>query len=229
MMVLYKQQNTSRQAGITMVRAKSETAKVTTKAKGGRACATRALLLDAAVKVIGEKGYSGATVDEIVEVAGVSKGTAFYHFKSKADIAASVLEDGIGQIIEQAPDGPHALMGMVEIFATRIFENKQFGRFFVSELWRAGRVWSDDMRETEENLLGLISSQLKRAQDDGYMREEIDVEFEAVSLVGMVLTTSLYYIDGKPEVRKEEFIRNIADFVSHANAKNSHSIDTCWE
>lgn len=216
-----------------MVNAKQDS--TNTKAKGGRACATRALLLDAAVQVIGEKGYSGATVDEIVEVAGVSKGTAFYHFKNKAEIATSVLEDGIGQlieefdqIIEQSPDGPHALMGMIEAFATRIFENKQFGRFFVSELWRAGRAWSDDMRATEETLLGLICVQLQRAQDEGFMREDIDVEFEAVSLVGMVLTTSLYYIDGKPHVSKEEFIGNIVDFVSHANAKVSQSINECW-
>lgn len=47
-------------------------------AKGGKARATRALLLDAAVKVIGRKGYTGATVDEIVEEAGVSKGLAYY-------------------------------------------------------------------------------------------------------------------------------------------------------
>ena len=37
-----------------------------------KACATRRQLLDAALEVIGEKGYSAATVDEIVEAAGVS-------------------------------------------------------------------------------------------------------------------------------------------------------------
>ena len=49
-----------------------------------KACATRKQLLEAALAVIGEKGYSAATVDEIVDAAGVSKGVAYYHFKSKA-------------------------------------------------------------------------------------------------------------------------------------------------
>lgn len=192
--------------------------------KGGKAKATRALLLDAAVKVIGRKGYTGATVDEIVEEAGVSKGLAYYHFKSKAEMAASILDDGIGKLADEfveiaarADTGPAALVGMIERFAVMIFENKEFGRFFVSELWREGRVWSSGMRENEERLLGLIRGQLQHAKDDGFIRPDIDVDFEAVALVGMVLTTSLYYIDERGTVSKETFIANIIDFVRHAN------------
>ena len=44
---------------------------------------TRGRLLEAALRVISRKGYSAATVDEIVKEAGVSKGVAYYHFKSK--------------------------------------------------------------------------------------------------------------------------------------------------
>lgn len=192
--------------------------------KGGKARATRALLLDAAVKVIGRKGYTGATVDEIVEEAGVSKGLAYYHFKSKAEMAESILDTGMGELADEfveiaacADSGPSALVGMIERFAVKIFENKEFGRFFVSELWREGRVWSGSMRENEERLLGLIRDQLARAKAEGLIRPEIDVDFEAVALVGMVLTTSLYYIDEKAAVSKEAFIENIIDFVRHAN------------
>ena len=156
------------------------------------ACATRKQLLDAALAVIGEKGYSAATVDEIVEAAGVSKGVAYYHFKSKAAMAESILEEGIGDLIEgferiaaEAPTAPVALTGMVELFATRIFENKAFGRFFVSELWREGRVWSESMRSYEGRLLDVLESQLARGQREGVIRPEIDPAFEAVALIGM--------------------------------------------
>lgn len=121
-----------------------------------KACATRKQLLEAALAVIGEKGYSAATVDEIVDAAGVSKGVAYYHFKSKAVMAESILEEGIGGLIEgferiaaEAPTAPEALTGMVELFATSIFENKAFGRFFVSELWREGRVWQGPCATTK--------------------------------------------------------------------------------
>ena len=219
--------------------------------RSGKADATRRALMDAALAVIGEKGYSAATVDEIVEAAGVSKGVAYYHFKSKAAMAESILEAGLGDLIEgferiagEAADAPEALTGMIELFATRIFENKAFGRFFVSELWREGRVWSDAMRGYEERLLAVLEGQLTRGQREGIIRPEIDAAFEAVALVGMVLTTTLYYIgDEGPlaaapasgssaaadagggvsrlpqRVDKDAFIERICDFVRHANAR----------
>ncbi|MEG0070388.1 MAG: TetR/AcrR family transcriptional regulator [Raoultibacter sp.] len=208
---------------------------------------TRRQLLAAAVSVIGDKGYSGATVDEIVEAAGVSKGIAYYHFKSKAAMASSVLEEGIGslvdefdQIADRAEGAPTALLGMIEAFATRIFENKGFGRFFVSELWREGRAWSEEMRCYEHRLLRILEGQISRGQKEGHFRAAIDPAFEAVALVGMVLTTSLYYItedeiimggnigvyaDGRRSSKrdaaeeKDAFIGHITDFVRHATAQ----------
>lgn len=46
-------------------------------------------LLDAAVGVIRAKGYSAATVDDICQRAGVTKGGFFHHFESKEDLAIS--------------------------------------------------------------------------------------------------------------------------------------------
>ena len=216
---------------------------MTGKRRSDKADATRRQLLDAALAVIGEKGYSAATVDEIVEAAGVSKGVAYYHFKSKAAMAESILEAGLGELIggfercaEEASNAPDALTGMIELFATRIFENKAFGRFFVSELWREGRVWSDSMRNYEGRLLDVLEGQLARGQREGIIRPEIDPAFEAVALIGMVLTTTLFYMGdegpltgspapsrsrgaARPSDGKDAFIERICDFVRHANAR----------
>jgi TetR/AcrR family transcriptional regulator, transcriptional repressor for nem operon len=58
-------------------------------AKATRASAqpdARSRLLDAAMQVIREKGYSATTVDDICGAAGVTKGAFFHHFKSKEDL-----------------------------------------------------------------------------------------------------------------------------------------------
>jgi TetR/AcrR family transcriptional repressor of nem operon len=49
-------------------------------------------LLDAAVGVIRAKGYSGTTVDDICQCAGVTKGGFFHHFETKEDLAVSAAE-----------------------------------------------------------------------------------------------------------------------------------------
>jgi TetR/AcrR family transcriptional repressor of nem operon len=46
-------------------------------------------LLNAALNVIRAKGYAATTVDDICHAADVTKGSFFYHFKSKDDLATS--------------------------------------------------------------------------------------------------------------------------------------------
>jgi TetR/AcrR family transcriptional repressor of nem operon len=45
--------------------------------------------LKAALHVIRAKGYAATTVDDVCHAAGVTKGSFFYHFKSKDDLALS--------------------------------------------------------------------------------------------------------------------------------------------
>jgi AcrR family transcriptional regulator len=56
---------------------------------------TRRALLDAAAKLIAARGYRGTTVDDVVAGSGLSKGTFYWHFKSKEDLLLAVLEERI--------------------------------------------------------------------------------------------------------------------------------------
>ena len=48
-----------------------------------RAVKTRQQILESAVRVFAEKGFSGATVDEIAEAAAVNKQRIYAYFGSK--------------------------------------------------------------------------------------------------------------------------------------------------
>ena len=47
----------------------------------------RKKLLDAALKVVREKGYAATSVDDLCHAAGVTKGAFFHHFASKEELA----------------------------------------------------------------------------------------------------------------------------------------------
>lgn len=51
---------------------------------------TRVLLVQAAIRVFGARGYVDATIQEIASVAGVTTGTVYNHFKTKEDVARGV-------------------------------------------------------------------------------------------------------------------------------------------
>jgi AcrR family transcriptional regulator len=53
--------------------------------------ATRARLIDAALKLFSTSGYEHATIDDISQAAGYSKGAYYFHFSTKEDILLELL------------------------------------------------------------------------------------------------------------------------------------------
>lgn len=56
---------------------------------------TRQHLIDAAVVVFGQRGFHGASLDEVAATAGFTKGAVYSNFKSKDDLFVAVLEHQI--------------------------------------------------------------------------------------------------------------------------------------
>src|SRR2546425_8861585 len=64
-----------------------------TNRKAEQSQATRAALLRVARDLFGERGYSGASREEIVARAGVTRGALQYHFGRKEDLFRAVLDE----------------------------------------------------------------------------------------------------------------------------------------
>lgn len=58
-------------------------------------------ILEAAIKIFSEKGYSAATTSEIAREAEVAEGTIFRYFKTKKDILRKVMVKLIGVVGEK--------------------------------------------------------------------------------------------------------------------------------
>ena len=54
-------------------------------------------ILAAATAVFAQKGFAGASMDDIVRASGLSKGGLYWHFKSKDDLIAAILSQFFNQ------------------------------------------------------------------------------------------------------------------------------------
>lgn len=63
-------------------------------------------LLDAGLQVMATRGYNGTSIKDIVDAAGVPKGSFYTYFKSKEDFAVDALEKVTDERIQQ---GRHLL------------------------------------------------------------------------------------------------------------------------
>ncbi len=62
--------------------------------------------LQAALQVIRAKGYTAATIDDVCEAAGLTKGSFFHHFDSKEELALAAADfwtEGAGALFAAAP------------------------------------------------------------------------------------------------------------------------------
>jgi AcrR family transcriptional regulator len=86
-------------------------------------------LLRAAGEVFAEKGFNEASVDEIAERAGYSKGALYWHFATKEDVFFALLDERIDaptrksiELLESAPPehdmAPEASKRLVELLRT---------------------------------------------------------------------------------------------------------------
>ncbi len=53
---------------------------------------TKERILDTAESLVLSHGFAGASIDKVIEGAGITKGTFFYHFKSKQELAKTLIE-----------------------------------------------------------------------------------------------------------------------------------------
>ena len=110
---------------------------------------TRSRILEAAVKQFAVNGYNKASVDDICEQAGVSKGAFYHHFQTKQDVFLALL-DGWLQIFDQAVEAskdqtvPETFQQMTDYFPY-IFEsasdNLPMFLEFMLQASRDDKVW----------------------------------------------------------------------------------------
>lgn len=79
---------------------------------------TRERLLDAAERVVADKGLQNASIEEFVAAAGVSRGTFYNYFPTATDLLAALnvrvaaqLDDALDRLTEQRHD-PAALLAL---------------------------------------------------------------------------------------------------------------------
>lgn len=68
-------------------------------------------ILDAALLVFAEKGYSGARMDDIARRAGVTKGTIYLYFENKEAMFKTLVRESIGATLASVTDGVRAFQG----------------------------------------------------------------------------------------------------------------------
>jgi AcrR family transcriptional regulator len=80
---------------------------------------TKAAIIDAALAVFARGGFRSGSLSEIAERVGITEGGLLFHFKSKSNLLAAVLEHrdelALAFVPEHPTDGVSAMRGLIEL------------------------------------------------------------------------------------------------------------------
>ncbi|MFL6239666.1 MAG: TetR/AcrR family transcriptional regulator [Actinomycetes bacterium] len=85
---------------------------------------TRSRLLDAAAAVFARKGFYGASLDDVAEEAGLTKGAVYSNFESKDDLISALLA-------ERLDHAQYTIPGLVDPGASREEQANQAAALFM--------------------------------------------------------------------------------------------------
>jgi AcrR family transcriptional regulator len=157
---------------------------------------TRRKIIDAAVELFNDVGYSNAGLGEIVERAGMTKGALYHHFSSKEALAVAIIDEGSEILLRtfqsicrsSAPaleSMIHGVLVVVELANTDKLVRmgavllRIFAKFSETSTLNYG-VW-----------LGEMGTQARRAQAEGDLRADIDAQKAGDFIVSAMLGAEL--------------------------------------
>lgn len=177
--------------------------------------------MDAAFQEIHRKGFQGASVDEILDRTGVTKGALYHHFPSKLELGYAVVEDKLANALLhrwllplQAETDPVAALlktirGAVESLsqegvclgcpiANLAQEMSPIDEGFRERIDRLYRLWQD-------GVAGLID----RGKELGKVRREVDARSAAIFIVASIAGTRVVAKSSKDK----EVVRQCTDHL----------------
>lgn len=154
---------------------------------------TRTKIMDSASKLFSTRGFNTASVDDICEEAGISKGAFYHHFESKQALFLALL-DGWLQAIDNAikaskdKTAPETFTQMTEAFPA-IFETAGEGLPMFLEFWlqasRDKKIWEASIapyRRYHKYFTSLIK---KGVQEGSFV--EVDPELASRMIVSTAM------------------------------------------
>jgi AcrR family transcriptional regulator len=176
-------------------------------------------ILDAALKIFSEKGFVGASMDDIAAEAEISKPTLYQYFSSKDELFTAMMSQERDHMLEsfEAP-ATEGMVAELHAFSWHYAEivlrpdMLNLARLIISEAQRLPEIGRAYQASGPDRVLAGMMNYLERQRAAGRLAFD-DAELAAEDLWGLILSAPrnkvLHIPDAMPDRRTiERYIRN---------------------
>jgi AcrR family transcriptional regulator len=186
-----------------------------------------------AKEVFAERGYQGATLEDVAQRLGMSKATIYIYYKNKDDLFLHVVEDLVASTLEaitqdaQAPKEPiEKLSGIVYTMISFYERERDFFRIYLHEKHGLEVAPKDPHKRTLRDMyiqaVDHLASVLQEGIDAGRIRP-MGSRRLAFYLHEMMNTVVVQRIQGKAKTSIDEDVSQLLDLFLHGAEQSDAS------
>ncbi|GAA3220620.1 TetR/AcrR family transcriptional regulator [Oerskovia jenensis] len=179
-----------------------------------RRAGTRQQIIDAAVSLIADQGFTATSVEDIAAAAGVAKGSVYYNFGSKSDVFEAALTGGLERLTLTLSEargglqGKEALAALIASLLEQIRAHPDFAKLLAAEVFRVGREWQETVGHIRARVIEFYAAALREE------RPGDDVSLLAASVFGATLVAGLEWLVFQPERGFGEVLAAVLELVA---------------
>ena len=185
----------------------------------------------AAEQVFHERGYDGARMQEIADLAGINKAMLHYYYRSKDRLFHTVFSETLGRILPRVveplmSDLPLGLKirRFVETYIDQLHRNPKMPGFIIHELNQHPERLREAALEHIGPVLPILRRQIDEAVNQGKIRpiraEDLIANLVSLCVFPFLARPVLQAVTGMDSVQYDQFLSNrketVTDFVFNA-------------
>jgi len=184
---------------------------------------TRQDLLDAALTVFSQKGYTATRLEDVARTAGVTRGAIYYHFGSKAELYSALIEDA-NKVGNSAIDRAVSEGGSFIEIVTRILvytfalleEDQRFSEVMALQLTTPDvEVLSQRRYGEAQELVTSISGFFRLIAEQDELRQDLDPLTAARAFLGYQYGLSSLWLFNRDAFSIKERAPELAEIFVH--------------
>lgn len=183
----------------------------------------REQILQAATSVFAEKGYHRASVTDIINAAGIARGTFYLYFEGKREIFAELVDVltvrllGCMKRVDMSPGSPpwlDQIRANVMRIAQILIEERELTLILYNHAMGLDEEFDRKIREFYGALTGRTEGAFKLGQRMGLVRKDIDPAVAAHNLVGSVKEVMYHVAMGNIQISAEKLADELISYYN---------------
>jgi TetR/AcrR family transcriptional regulator, cholesterol catabolism regulator len=159
-----------------------------------------AVILDAAAKVFADRGFHGASTQNIADVLGIRQASLYYYFPAKEVALEQVCLRGVEGFVEAAiaiADAPgtarEKIARLIKAHLMPLSDRRDYVRTFLNERQHLPNESRRRIGRLSRAYERLIEDVLETGVRDGEFRREVNCRIAALALLGMINAVVAWY------------------------------------